>query len=238
MASAGVSADQVSSKGPLDIVTTMDVAVEKHVGGIVSTETEWRVFGEELGGSASSDLSYWLLDPICGTRNFAAGIPLYCINLALVERGEITVAVVGDPSTGEVDVAERGRGAWALKDGGARRISAADESETIIIESGRSSGQRRESAAHFMSAAIRADRWELRALSTTLSLPYVATGRVSAYVLFQASAIHTGAGSLLATEGGAVISDIDGRTWTVRSDSILAAATPELHQELLLLMKG
>ena len=28
---------------------------------------------------------YWLVDPICGTRNFASGIPLYCVNLALVE---------------------------------------------------------------------------------------------------------------------------------------------------------
>ena len=73
----------------------------------------------------------------------------------------------------------------------------------------------------------------VRALSTTLSLPYLAAGRISAYVLFWASAIHTGAGSLLVTEAGGTLSDIDGRPWTIRSDSVIASATPDLHAELL-----
>lgn len=37
---------------------------------------------------------HWLVDPICGTRNFASGIPLCCVNLALVEGGQVSVAVV------------------------------------------------------------------------------------------------------------------------------------------------
>jgi fructose-1,6-bisphosphatase/inositol monophosphatase family enzyme len=49
-----------------------------------------------------------LVDPICGTRNFASGIPLYCINVALVEDGLVTLAVVGDPAGDEVCVAELG----------------------------------------------------------------------------------------------------------------------------------
>ena len=75
----------------------------------------------------------------------------------------------------------------------------------------------------------------LRALSTTLTLAYVATGRVAAYVVFHASALHTAAGSLLAAEAGAVVSDVGGRPWTIASDSIVAAATPELQAELLAL---
>lgn len=237
MASGGVSADEVTSKGKLDVVTTMDVAVEELVGQFVSEETGLAVVGEELGGQAvSSGSSYWLLDPICGTRNYASGIPLYCINLALVEDDEVTLAVVGDPSTGEIDVTDRGHGAWAFKDDRFRPISAGDESETVIIETGRASGERQEAAARFTAEAIRADRWDLRALSSTLSLAYVAAGRVSAYVLFRASAVHTAAGSLLAAEAGAVVTDIDGNAWTVHSDSIVAAATPELHSDLLLLL--
>ena len=190
--------------------------------------------GEERGGEAPADGSpYWLVDPICGTRNFASGMPLYCVNLALVESGRIAVAVVGDPSTDEIHVAERDRGAWALKDGAGRPLTTSGASRTIVIEDGKSTGARREHAAQFTAAAIRADRWDVRSLGTTLALPYVAAGRISAYVLFWASAVHTGAGSLLVTEAGGTLSDVEGRPWTIDSDSVVAAANPRLHRELL-----
>ena len=58
-----------------------------------------------------------------------------------------------------------------------------------------------------------------------MALAYVAGGRVAAYMLFWTSAIHAAAGSLLAAEAGAVVSDVDGEPWTLESDSILAIAT-------------
>ena len=56
---------------------------------------------------------------------------------------------------------------------------------------------------------------------------------MTAYVLFSGSALHTGAGTLLVTEAGGTVSDIEGAPWTVRSDSLLASANRELHAELL-----
>ncbi len=238
LARRGVGAKDITSKGARDVVTATDVAVEDAVRGIVHDALGFPVIGEERGGTATADGSpYWLVDPICGTRNYASGIPLYCVNLALVEGGHVTAAVVGDPSTGEIDVAERGRGAWALKDGARRRLITSDESRTIVVEDGRSKGARREHAAQFTAAAMRADRWDFRSLGTTVALPYLAAGRISAYVVFRVSAIHAGAGSLLVTEAGGTLSDIDGRAWTIRSDSIVAGATPDLHQEMLDLTK-
>ena len=155
------------------------------------------------------------------------------MNLALVEGNEVTVAVVGNPSTGELDVAERGRGAWGLKDDVRHRLTTRDQSRTIVIEDGKSKDRRREQAAQFTAAAIRADRWDFRSLGTTLASPYLAAGRISAYVVFWVSAIHAGAGSLLVTEAGGTLSDIDGRPWTIRSDSLVASANPDLHEELL-----
>ena len=229
-----VGADDITSKGARDVVTATDVAVEDAVRGIMSDALGFPVVGEERGGEAPADGSaYWLVDPICGTRNFASGIPLYCVNLALVEGGQITLAVVGDPSTGEIGVAERGGGAWALKDGARRPLTTSDRSRTIVIDNGKSKGARREHAAQFTAGAIRADRWDFRSLGTTLALPYLAAGRISAYVVFGVSAIHTGAGSLLVTEAGGTLSDIDRQPWTIHSDSLVASATPELHRELL-----
>jgi myo-inositol-1(or 4)-monophosphatase len=238
LARRGAGAKDITSKGARDVVTATDVAVEDTVRDIVHDALGFPVIGEERGGKATADGSpYWLVDPICGTRNYASGIPLYCVNLALVEGGHVTAAVVGDPSTGEIDVAERGRGAWALKDGARRRLFTSDESRTIVVEDGKSKGARREHAAQFTAAAMRADRWDFRSLGTTVALPYLAAGRISAYVVFQVSAIHAGAGSLLVTEAGGTLSDIDGRAWTIRSDSVVASATPDLHQEMLDLTK-
>ena len=239
IARAGIGARDITTKGERDLVTTADVAVEDAVRGPVAEALGLPVIGEERGGEVPADGSpYWLVDPICGTRNYASGIPLYSVNLGLVESNAITVAVVGDPSTGEVLVAERGRGAWRVEDGARERLTTSDESRTVVIEDGKSRGRRREQAARFTAAAIRADRWDVRSLGTTLASAYLAAGRVSAYVVFRVSAIHAGAGSLLITEAGGVVSDIDGRPWTIRSDSFVGSASPGLHDELLRLARG
>jgi myo-inositol-1(or 4)-monophosphatase len=234
IARRGVGAEEVTAKGGRDLVTGTDVAVEDALRGILGEALGFSVIGEEGGGEASTEGSpYWLVDPICGTRNFASGIPLYCVNVALVERDEITVAVVGDPSTGGIDVAERGRGAWRLRDSARQRLTTREDSHTVVIEDGKSKGSRRERAARFAAAAIRADRWDFRSLGTTLSSPYVAAGRIAAYVVFLVSALHAGAGSLLITEAGGAVSDIDGRPWTIDSDSLVGSANSPLHEELL-----
>jgi myo-inositol-1(or 4)-monophosphatase len=234
IARRGVSAEEVTAKGGRDLVTTADVAVEDAVRGILAGASSVPVIGEERGGEAAARGSpYWLVDPICGTRNYASGIPLYCVNLALVEGDELAIAVVGDPSTGAIDVAERGRGAWQLTDGGRERLATRDESRIIVVEDGKSHGRRRERAAHFTAAAIRADRWDVRSLGTTLASPYLAAGRIAAYVVFFVSALHAGAGSLLITEAGGALSDIDGRPWTLGSDSLVGSAHGRLHEELL-----
>jgi myo-inositol-1(or 4)-monophosphatase len=232
LARSRVGADQIDVKGVRDIVTATDVAVEDAIRARLAA-VGTAVVGEERGGDVPEGASsYWLVDPICGTRNFASGIPLWCVNLALVESGRVEVAVVGDPTTGEVLLAERGGGAWAAADGGMRRIGAGTDSQTIVIEDGHVESPGRDHAARFVAAAIRANRWDLRALSSSLSLAYVAAGRVAGYVLFRASPVHTAAGSLVAAEAGATVTDLGGRPWSVESESLLAAPPP-LHGELL-----
>ncbi len=215
----GVGSKDITAKGGRDLVTVTDVTVEDAVRGIVADALGFSVIGEERSGVASADGSpYWLVDPICGTRNFASGIPLYCVNLALVDDGD------GDLVA---------RGAWGLKYGARHQLATSDESRTIVIEDGESKDRRREQAAQFTAAAIRADRWDFRSLGTTLASPYLAAGRISAYVVFWVLAIHAGAGSLLVTEASGTLSDTDGRPWTIRSDSLAASANPDLHEEPL-----
>ena len=229
---SGTGMADVVLKGERDLVTATDVAVEDSLRSALEAAGV-PVVGEERGGEAPATGAYWLVDPICGTRNFASGTPLYCVNAALVEDGEVTVAVVGDPSTDELLYAERGNGAWAIRSGRPRQLAVGIETETIIIDDARSQGDRREHSARFTADVIRADRWDMRSFGSTLALPYVATARVSAYAVFRVPGLHGAPGSLLVSEAGGVTSDIDGGRWTVESDTMLAAASESLHEQLL-----
>src|SRR5215217_3240712 len=89
-------ADQITSKGGRDLVTATDVAVEDVVrASLLAAYPDWTVVGEERGGEDQvGDRPYWLVDPICGTRNFAANIPMYAVNIALVKDGQVTASAV------------------------------------------------------------------------------------------------------------------------------------------------
>lgn len=54
----------------------------------------------------------WCLDPLDGTSNFAAGIPLFATSLALFKQGEVVLALTYDPIRDEMFTAQKGQGAW------------------------------------------------------------------------------------------------------------------------------
>jgi myo-inositol-1(or 4)-monophosphatase len=228
----------VTAKAGRDIVTSTDIAIEEAIGGLITDRTGLPVVGEERGGEIPTDGSAcWLVDPICGTRNYASGTSLYSINVALAEGGQITAGVVGDPSTGEVLVAELGRGAVAAPSQAEddwRPLGTTDAGRTVAMEPARSAGPRREHAAAVIADLIKANRWDFRSLASTLSLAYVARGMLSAWAVFVTdSPVHCAAGSLVVREAGGVVSDLDGAAWSTDSDSCLASANAGLHGELL-----
>ena len=219
-----------------DVVTDADVAVEDLVRARLDAATGVAVVGEERGGEPAEGAPYWMVDPICGTRNFSSGIPLYAVNVALVEDGAITLAAVGDGSTGTVYVAERAKGAFALDAAGDRPVSVNPASATVAVGVWPQDREGRARAGAFAAALVEEDRRDLRVFATTLGLAYLASGRIGADVYFAASPLHFGAGALLATEAGATVTELDGSPWSVRSASLLATASGALHEELLALL--
>ncbi|MDR2986361.1 MAG: inositol monophosphatase [Nocardiopsaceae bacterium] len=238
LARDSASSTEVHAKAGRDVVTDADLAAEVAIRQVLTERTGLPVVGEEHGGQVPADGSAcWLVDPICGTRNYASGVPLWSVNVAMVEGGTVIAAVVGDAATDQVHVAELGRGAWALRTASAARLTTSEGSRTLLVEDGKSAGDRRSLAALFAAGVIRADRWDFRSFGSTMSLASLAAGRASGYVAFWLdSAVHAAAGSLLATEAGGTVSDITGERWRLESDSILAAASPSLHSDMLSLL--
>ena len=239
LADSRVGADDVTSKGGIDLVTAADVACEDKIREVLLRAfPEYPVIGEERGGEPIAGRPYWLVDPICGTRHFASNIPLYCHNVALVENGEVTVAAIGVGKTGELLFAEKGAGGWIRTSGGERRLAVSDRSNAIWIDGG-------PRAAGVVRQAMLAKRWYVWMYSTTLSLAHLADGRISGILhlgaprIARAGSVHFAAGCLVASEAGAIVIDLEtGKTWDLQTRSYLLAATSEVQKDLMTLLPG
>jgi fructose-1,6-bisphosphatase/inositol monophosphatase family enzyme len=114
--------------GPLDLVTDADEAAEIFITeALQKTYPGCLVVGEEatsrdrslLDRLADADLAF-VVDPIDGTSNFAAGLPLFGTMAAAVVRGQVQAAVILDPVSDSASLAVLGQGAWEIAADGTR----------------------------------------------------------------------------------------------------------------------
>lgn len=233
---ARTDADTVVGKSGSDFATGTDIRSQSAIREILSARHPGHAFvGEESGADTiPSEGSYWLVDPICGTRNFAFGIPLYSVNIALIEGGEVTIGAVGDGANGTIWLAQAGRGAWRVAGAALEPIATNARSNMIVIDPGKPGGPGAQLAASVLAAAVRLTSRELRVIGAALDLAFLAEGRIAAVWHFsRSSPLHFAAGVLLAREAGAVVTDERAETWRPGSEGLVAAATASLHAELL-----
>ena len=118
-----------TKSGPLDLVTIADEAAERAITAALQRRFPGCVVvGEEAAAAdaslllrlAGADLAF-VVDPIDGTANYAAGLPLFGSMVAALVRGEIVAAAIHDPLGDDTAMAVRGEGAWTETPDGARR---------------------------------------------------------------------------------------------------------------------
>jgi myo-inositol-1(or 4)-monophosphatase len=178
----------------------------------------------------------WIIDPLDGTVNFANGLPLFCVSVALIVDGRPTVGVVHEPLRGETF--------WATADGPAMlgdrvlAVSTKDTSTDLVIQlalAGRAVASR-------VGAIRKAVRVTRNIGSSALAFTYVASGRFDAAIQTAGmSAWDIAAAGLIAERAGAVVTDAEGGPWfdvsrATRTFGCLAAP-PAHHAELLRLSR-
>ena len=124
-----LGADGIRTKtGPLDLVTDADTAAEAMItNGLHRLHPGCLVVGEEATASdhslldrlAGAELAF-TVDPVDGTSNFAAGLPLFGTMAAVIVRGEVVASVIHDPVVDSSSIAVRGEGAWEQAADGSR----------------------------------------------------------------------------------------------------------------------
>ncbi len=229
---------EVREKGPADLVTDADLASQEAVRSVVSAAfPDHNLLSEEEPYLPGGNSEYrWIVDPLDGTTNYVHQVPQYAVSIALEYRDEVICGTVYDPSSDECFSAERGCGAYLngkrLKTSGIQHLSQALVAVSFAAKVRRDAPIIKDFVEVLMRAqAIR------RTGSAAINLAYVAAGRFDAYWAKETKAWDVAAGILLVREAGGTVTAVDGSPFRMTHPRFVAAASAELHAELLPLVK-
>ena len=222
LAARGSLGGEDVKSSPTDVVTAADRAVEKRlVQGILAARPDDGLLGEEGAATAGTSGVRWVIDPIDGTVNYLYGLPQWCVSIGIEVDGMTSVGVVFDPAKGELWQAVLGQGS-TLNDRPLRCSTASELSMSLVGTGFGYDARRRTAQARALPDLLPQVRDLRRAGAGALDLCSVGAGRLDAYYEQALSPWDLSAGSLIATEAGAVVGGLRGRP--ASADLVLAAA--------------
>ncbi|MCF8028426.1 MAG: inositol monophosphatase [Desulfobacteraceae bacterium] len=224
---------EVSKKGPKDLVTAADIASEKQIiETIQSRFADHKILAEESNAKdTGTDGCTWIIDPLDGTTNFAHQVPVFSVSIAFSENGQLRAGVVLNPVSGELFTAVEGQGAQL----NGRAISVSDcrqVSESLLVtgfpyDIKENPGPYMDKFARCLSAAIGVRRLG----SAALDLCFVACGRFEGFWEQGLKPWDTAAGTLIAREAGARVTDFSGNNYDIYKKALLAT-NGHIHEDL------
>ena len=233
--------EKTSRKADDSVVTDTDRAIEAlFLEAISATYPNHAVCAEESANRPDprrQEARYcWVIDPLDGTRNFAAGLPCFSTSVAVLENGSPVVAVVLEHHTKQLYTATYGDG--ARLNGEPIRVAGADAFHDRLI--GVPSSKDPLSVA-VLGSWLRTKGMILRNLgSTAMHLALVASGALDAAFCKQCKIWDIAAGALLISEAGGLLTDEKGHprvpfdlTTDPGGDLPILAAGPATHRQLL-----
>jgi len=218
--------------GRSNIVTDVDLLSEERIKALLRDEyPDFGTIAEE-SDEVVGDSSYsWIIDPLDGTRNYAHGVPHFCVSIALARDGDVVLGVIHDPVRGETFSVEKGQGAFLNGSSIAVSRRTSLQASLVGFDMGYSVERGREmlEVANALWPGVEA----VRVMgSAALGLAYAACGRLDIYINLSLSAWDLAAGMLLVHEAGGLVTDPDGQPSTTGSTSIIAA-NQAIHAEFM-----
>jgi myo-inositol-1(or 4)-monophosphatase len=227
-------ARRIAYKGtPTNLVTEMDARAEalilERLGQAFPDDA---ILSEEMGSHPGRSGRRWIIDPLDGTTNYAHGLPIFAVSIALEVERRVTVGVVYDPNMDELFSAERGAGAWV---GDTRlAVSATPVLDEALLATGfpyniretRDTNLPEYGAFSLKARAVR------RLGSAVLYLSWLAAGRLDGYWELRVGAWDVAAGSLLVEEAGGRVTNLQGGPLDLDAPSIVAT-NGRIHEAML-----
>lgn len=225
------------AKSADDFATVADIEAEKAILDVIRTaRPDDAVTGEESGRTGRDGAErMWLVDPLCGTRNYAARTMLVAVNVALRVGSTITAAACADPFAGEVFWTD-GVHAYVRRDAVDEPLTPSAESRLVDVNL----DPPFPNAPDFLAARLLAgpgfaERFHPRVVSSTLAVAWVATGRRAAYVTdgHLRDSVHFASGMAVCQAAGCVVTGIHGEPLHTGAGGLVVAADRETHTALL-----
>lgn len=219
-------------EGRSNIVTDVDVLAEGRITQILQQEYPHFSIMTEESADIAGDSSYtWIIDPIDGTRNYAYGIPHFCVALALARGEELLLGISYDPVRKELFRAEKGQGAF-LNDSPIAVSTRTSLGESLV---GFDMGYDAEIGQEILGVA--SALWpgvvSVRVMgSAALGLAYTACGRLDLYIHLALYPWDLASGILLVSEAGGVVTELDGQPVGIQSKSVIAT-NRKIHQDFM-----
>ena len=176
---------------------------------------------------------WWAVDEVEGAVNLLHGRPEWCVSVALVRDGVPVLAVVHQPPYDRTYTAVAGGGAHL--NGRPLRVSAKTALAHAIVETsqvGDESPELQQRIGAALGGLMGRALLVRTTIPTTFPLLSVAEGRSDAFWQYAPALTGVAAGSLLATEAGAVATDLTGAPWQSGADGLLIAS-PAVHLQAL-----
>jgi myo-inositol-1(or 4)-monophosphatase len=224
---------KISNKeGINNLVTEADHASERAIFEIIKGDYPEHFILSEEAGEIRMDSSYkWIIDPIDGTVNFAHGLPLCCVSVALEQEGEMILGAVYNPFIDEFFFAQRGFGA-TLND---KKIEVSNE--VSLLKACLVTGfpytylDQRYGPLEVFSKLIRGGIPVRRLGSAAMDLCWVAAGRFDGFYEHKLQAWDSAAGFLIVEEAGGRVSDFTGLRYSPYQPHIIAS-NGKIHDDL------
>lgn len=223
----------VQQKGVIDLVTEFDKRSEDVIISFIQKEfPDHAILAEESGSNQAISEYQWVIDPLDGTTNFAHGIPVFSVTIALLRNNSPVVGVAYDPLRNEMFSAEAGQG--ATLNNKPIHVSSETDLGKAVMSTGFPYDLRtnpRNNFAQFVQFQLRTQA--VRHLgSASLDCAWTAMGRLDGYWEFGVKPWDVGAGALIVREAGGCVTSVDGDEDFLSSDSILVSNNL-LHEQML-----
>ena len=222
-ASEDINSLTINTKRVNDFVSEVDVNSEQIIIETLKEAYPNHAFlGEETGLSHDAE-NLWIIDPLDGKTNFLHEFPQYCISIALLQKGEITQAVIFDPNRNDLFTASTGKGAF-LNDGRIRVSKKRKRKESLI-----GTGLPLRDFKHLKTYLSMLEEVVLntqgirRPGSAALDLAYVAAGWLDGFWEIGLSKWDIAAGGLLIKEAGGIVSDFSAKDNWLESGNIVCS---------------
>lgn len=206
----------IEIKSNQSIVTEIDKASEEVIIKIIEENSKYPILSEETRSHIENAETYWAIDPLDGTTNFARKIPFFAVSIALISHKKPILGVIYNPALQDLYAAEEGKGLFV----NGQNSKIGNDSNLVFVNTGYSKEHK---AKYAQINTLVAPDYTIRKMgSTAIELAMVVSGSADGFICWGDELWDHAAGILMVQEAGGIVTDWKGNAWTTDTNYVLA----------------